>query len=269
MEQEIVREEVLDAMGISRPVYEEVQLIVGHMPTVDELSTLLAMYESSGARMGLLSWLKGQFHASEYHDYLGQKQTDIHEPKVKECLEIARNLFPVSKEKPSVPPETRFTTGLELYMVGDVSTQFLDSEYARKFLHLSDCPMELGSDEEARDYWRMILSALMENEVLLCVEEVVAGGLFGTLLLTLYPLGFDILTCREIRLDAFLFGEEQGRFVVALEEARNDFFLQKLSEAGLNCCFLGRTTHGRVVVDGMDFGPMSDFCYGKFEYNIQ
>ncbi len=73
-------------------------------------------------------------------------------------------------------------------------------------------------------------------------------------------IGFDILTCREVRLDAFLFGEKKGRHIVSLEESNDDTFLEKLDKAGIDCCFLGRTTKGRVVVDGMDFGDRNEFC---------
>jgi phosphoribosylformylglycinamidine synthase len=72
-------------------------------------------------------------------------------------------------------------------------------------------------------------------------------------------MGYDILVPREVRLDAFLFGEEQGRYLVALSEAKDDEFLLKMDDARLNCCFLGRTTKNRVVVDGFDFGPVSQY----------
>ena len=85
------------------------------------------------------------------------------------------------------------------------------------------------------------------------------GGLFCSLLRFTAPLGYDVLVPREVRLDAFLFGEEPGRYLVALEECQDDAFLLKMDDARLNCCFLGRTTKNRVVVDGYDFGPVSSF----------
>ena len=42
-------------------------------------------------------------------------------------------------------------------------------------------------------------------------------------------------------------------------EAKDDEFLLKMDDARLNCCFLGRTTKNRVVVDGFDFGPVSRY----------
>jgi len=265
---DVVNEEILDQLGVSRPVYEEVQSIVGHMPTVDEISTLLAMWESNGRQMGLLKWLKGQFHAIERHDYLYEgddaQARQLHEPKVKECMNIALKLW--GNGNTDVSSSTGFEaslveTGLELFMVGNVSTEFLGSDYARKYLHVAECPMDMGSDDEDREYRLMILNAMRENGHILSLDEIAQGGLFFSLLKQTWPggLGFDIISCREIRLDAFLFGEERGRFLVAIHESEVNFLLQKLSEAGINCCFLGHTTHGRIIVDGMDFGPISNY----------
>jgi hypothetical protein len=78
-----------------------------------------------------------------------------------------------------------------------------------------------------------------------------------------YEFGFDILTCREIRLDSFLFGEDPGRFVVSLPESQDDFFLLKMDEARINCCFLGHVTKGRVLVDDMDFGDIKSYLSVK------
>ena len=151
--------------------------------------------------------------------------------------------------------------------MGNVGTDFLDSEYARQYLHIVDHPMKMATEEEDRAYIAMILDALKGNGTLHTIGTVSRGGLFRALLEAALPrqLGFDILTCREIRLDAFLFGEEPGRFIVSLPESEDDFFLQKMDEARVNCCFLGRTTKGRILVDGMDFGPSSDYCPATFE----
>ena len=113
---------------------------------------------------------------------------------------------------------------------------------------------------ETKDYLSLILGSLHETDAIASYREVSRGGLFGTLLqCTPESVGFDILSYREVRLDAFLFGEQGARYVAALEEPQEDFFLQKLVEARLNCCFLGRTTKGRILVDGMDFGDRRQY----------
>lgn len=235
--------------------------IIGRQPTIDELSTLLAMWESNGKQQSLYGWLRGQHHVVERNEYLYSGTADhkaIREPRVKECLEIAREIS--GKDSLSSLTSWDRATGLLLYMVGNVSGEFADSEYARRCLHLVDEPMAAGGHEEDCQYIEMILEALKGGEMLLASAPVGQGGLFCSLLQFVAPLGFDILVPREVRLDAFLFGEEKGRYVVALEEKQDDAFLLKMDDARLNCCFLGRTTKNRVVVDGYDFGPVSSYC---------
>lgn len=252
--------EQVEAMGISRQAYDEVLDIIGRQPTIDELSTLLAMWESNGKQQSLYGWLRGQHHMVERNDYLYSGTADhraIREPKVKECLEIAKA---ISSSNSSLSRRSSLSsTGLLLYMVGNVSAEFADSEYARRCLHLVEQPMAAEGHEEDCQYIEMILSALMANGMVLEQLPVGQGGLFCSLLRFTAPLGYDILVPREVRLDAFLFGEEPGRYVVALPESQDDAFLLKMDDARLNCCFLGRTTKNRVVVDGFDFGLVSQY----------
>lgn len=260
MNEQTVDFEQVEAMGISRQAYDEVLDIVGRQPTLDELSTLLAMWESNGKQQSLYGWLRGQHHVVERNDYLYEGAADhraIREPKVKECLAIAHALC---ENIHFSFLNFQFSTGLLLYMVGNVSGEFADSEYARRCLHLVEEPMGAGGHEEDCGYIEMILGALEASGMVGPRAAVGQGGLFCSLLRFTAPLGYDILAPREVRLDAFLFGEEPGRYLVALEEQQDDAFLLKMDEARLNCCFLGRTTKNRVVVDGFDFGPVDHFC---------
>ncbi len=260
MSEQTIDFEQVEAMGISRQAFDEVLDIIGRQPTIDELSTLLAMWEANGKQQSLYGWLRGQHHVVERNDYLYDGSADhraIREPKVKECVEIARTLC-----KNLTPATSHFTlnTGTLLYMVGNVSSEFADSDYARRCLHLVDQPMATGGHEEDRQYIEMILTALSGADLLSAHAAVGQGGVFCSLLRFTSPLGFDILTPREVRLDAFLFGEEPGRYLVTLPETVDDAFLLKMDDARLNCCFLGRTTKNRLLVDGFDFGPVADFA---------
>jgi phosphoribosylformylglycinamidine (FGAM) synthase-like enzyme len=261
MKEQQIDYEQAEALGISHEAYDEVLDIVGRIPTIEELSTLLAMWESNGRQQSLYGWLRGQHHSVERNEYLYSGSADhkaIKEPKVKECVEIAHRLchdLPLSTSLPTL------NTGTLLYMVGNVSTEFADSEYARRCLHLVDEPMAAAGHNDNCQYIELILSALAASGMLEARAPVAGGGLFGSLLRFLHPLGFDILAPREVRLDAFLFGEEPGRYLVALPESQDDTFLLKMDEARLNCCFLGRTTKNRILVDGFDFGPVGHYLH--------
>lgn len=259
---EIPTPEVVEAMGVSEAAFQEVQSIIGRMPTIDELSTLLAMWNANGRQQSLYGWLKGQHHVVERHEYLysgnAKDSESIHEPKIKECVEIAQSLYPVAGTPLPLP---QFSASSEIFLVGNINTEFLNSEYAAKYLHLVDNPMSMGSETDDLAYQQMILDVLQDNEVVITKGSIATGGLFRALVDSCREgkVGFDILTCREVRLDAFLFGEEGGRILVTIPEAQEDFFLLKMDEAKINCCFLGRTTKGRVLVDGMDFGDINRY----------
>lgn len=259
---ELLSAEIAESMGISQPAFEQVQNIIGRMPTIEEMSTLLAMWDANGRQQSLFAWLKGQEHAVDREEYLyeghDKNHKEIHEPKVKECVDIARSLYPTTDQPMSLP---QFQPSTEIFLVGNIGTEFLHSDYAAKYLHLVDNPMSLGSEEDDLAYQQMILDVLQDNSVVVTKAPVGRGGLFRSLLESCQSgqVGFDILTCREVRLDAFLFGEEGGRLLVTIPENQEDFFLLKMDEAKINCCFLGRTTKGRILVDGMDFGPVKDY----------
>lgn len=270
MEEELLTPEIMEAMGISQPALEEVESIVGRMPTVQELSTLLAMWDANGRQQSLYGWLKGQHHVVERHEYLynGEDTThkEVREPRVKDCIALAHELVAGVRE-PSAPlgGKGSISRSENLYMVGNVSTDFLDSEYARRCLHIVAEPMKMTTVEEDIDYLELILGSLLGAGVITSARTVGRGGLFAALVESCRPVGqsptvgFDVLTCREIRLDAFLFGEERGRYVVSLPESQDDLFLLKMDEARVNCCFLGHATKGRVLVDDMDWGYVKGF----------
>ena len=263
MSEQAVDFEQVEAMGVSRPAYDEVLDILGHAPSIDELSTLLAMWESNGKQQSLYGWLRGQHHVVERNDYLYDGSADhraIREPKVKECLDIALQLC---RDIRFGDAPCCLATGMLLYMVGNVSSEFADSEYARRCLHLVEQPMAAGGHDDDCQYIEMILTALESGAMLDAQAPVARGGLFCSLLRFLQPQGFDILAPREVRLDAFLFGEEAGRYLVALPESRDDDFLHKMDEARLNCCFLGRITKNRILVDGFDFGPVGHYLHPR------
>lgn len=246
-------------MGVSRQAFDEVLDILGHEPSIEELATLLAMWESNGRQQSLYGWLRGQHHASHRDEYLyygNAEHKAIREPRIMECQSIAEALC---KNLHFSFSDTSFSTGMLLYLVGNVGSEFADSEYARRYLHLVDEPMGNAGRDEDCQYIELILSSLQTVSMVEASRPVSEGGLFCSLLRFVAPRGFDILAPREVRLDAFLFGEERGRRIALLPESQDDVFLLKLNEARLNCCFLGRTTQGRILVDGFDFGPVEKY----------
>ncbi|KWW29792.1 MAG: phosphoribosylformylglycinamidine synthase [bacterium P3] len=254
-------------MGVSQEAYDEIAAIAGHLPSMSELGTLLAMWQSNGKQQSLYGWLRGQHHTVVRNSYLYDGQDKIHrnvnEPHVRECIDIAQTLC---RETASELPPFMLKRNKLIYLAGDISTDFLYSAYGRQCLHINTPPHRQRAADQDAAYLELIMTAMADGKMIDGHAAVGTGGLFCTLAQgCTEAVGFDILTCREIRLDAFLFGEEGGRCVTTLTEEHEDVFLSKMEEAQLNCCFLGRTTKGRILVDGMDFGPARDFCRSRIQ----
>ena len=98
----------------------------------------------------------------------------------------------------------------------------------------------------------------IERGCIHAAHDVADGGLFVSLLEMAMPngLGFDVVTDDDIRLDAFLFGEGQGRIVVSCDENQQDRLLDIIEEFDVPIVLLGHVTKGKIVVDNTHFG----FC---------
>ncbi len=91
-------------------------------------------------------------------------------------------------------------------------------------------------------------------------HDVSDGGLFIALLESAMPgnLGFDITTDAEIRTDAFLFGESQGRIVVSVSPSRETHFIDYMVEHGIPFTALGHVTKSEIRIDDVSFGFVAD-----------
>jgi phosphoribosylformylglycinamidine synthase len=67
-------------------------------------------------------------------------------------------------------------------------------------------------------------------------------------------LGFDVSTDENIRRDAFLFGESQGRIVVSVAPEQEDHFIEAMMQEECEFSFIGIVTSGEVLVDEEPFG---------------
>ena len=104
------------------------------------------------------------------------------------------------------------------------------------------------------------IQELIKNKLINAAHDVSDGGLYVTLVEMSIPsdLGFDILTDAEIREDAFLFGEGQGRVVVTMAEEMEAQFIEFMLTQNVNITLLGHVTKGKMQVDEEHFGFISE-----------
>ena len=142
-----------------------------------------------------------------------------------------------------------------IYLVGNYSDDMGSSEYLASIqgVKLSPVP-RFDLDEEFK--MQQTIKELIAQNLINAAHDVSDGGLFVTLVEMGFPrgLGFDIETDMDIRTDAFLFGEGQGRVVITLPEDKRDAFSEYKKSSDTNIILLGHVTKGKMQIDLQPFG---------------
>ena len=146
-----------------------------------------------------------------------------------------------------------------IFLIGDYKNDISSSEYLASYLGIKESSAPYFDLEKEFDMQKSI-QELIKNKLINAAHDVSDGGLYVTLVEMSIPsdLGFDILTDAEIREDAFLFGEGQGRVVVTMAEEMEAQFIEFMLTQNVNITLLGHVTKGKMQVDEEHFGFISE-----------
>ncbi|MCB0767405.1 MAG: phosphoribosylformylglycinamidine synthase subunit PurL, partial [Flavobacteriales bacterium] len=146
-----------------------------------------------------------------------------------------------------------------IYLVGQSTEDIACSEYLSRIHRIDRSPAPYFDIEEERRLHTMLL-ILIRKGVINAAHDVSDGGLWTTLVEMGLPrgLGFDVITDSEIREDAFLFGEGQGRAVVSVSDEQETPFLDLMQASRVPFILLGHVTKGKLMVDDAPFGMIED-----------
>lgn len=144
-----------------------------------------------------------------------------------------------------------------IFLLGDIVEDIASSEYLYSYHKIQASPAP-HFDLEKEFELHQAVKGLITSKLINAAHDCSDGGLFITLSEMSFPrgLGFDIVSDSEVREDAFLFGESQGRVVVTLPEDKEEDFIEYMIATGVNFTLLGHVTKGKFVVDDEHFG----FC---------
>jgi phosphoribosylformylglycinamidine synthase len=142
-----------------------------------------------------------------------------------------------------------------IFILGNCTNDISSSEYLVAHHGMKKSPAPYFNLDEEYNLHQVIIQ-LINSESINAAHDVSDGGLFVTLSEMSFPneLGFDIETDSEIRPDAFLFGEGQGRVVVSVSEDKEDEFIETMVSSGVNFTLIGHVTKGKLQIDGEHFG---------------
>ena len=104
-----------------------------------------------------------------------------------------------------------------IYLVGQSRNDINSSEYLHKICKQPFSPAPYFNLDEEFDM-QQIITDLIKNKLIESAHDVSEGGLFVTLCESAFPgdLGFDVASEKNIREDAYWFGEAQSRVVVSV-----------------------------------------------------
>jgi phosphoribosylformylglycinamidine synthase len=148
--------------------------------------------------------------------------------------------------------------GDTLYLLGVQKNDINCSQYLRKICRVQNSPAPYFNLDEEYETMQLVRN-LIENRIVASANDISEGGLFTCLLESSFTnhLGFDIQTSKEFRPDAFLFGENQGRYLLSISP---DNLVEFENRTGyIPRIKLGKITVGAIHINAEFWGMISEW----------
>jgi len=155
--------------------------------------------------------------------------------------------------------------GHMIYLIGKSRNDISSSQYLVNYHKIEKSPVPYFNLEEEFELQQAVFD-LIRFSLVLSAHDVSEGGLFITLFESGMPggFGFDITMDAEVRQDAFLFGEAQGRVVVSVSPTHETEFIDFMLSKDVPFSALGHVTRGEIRMDDVSYGFICDM---KKEYD--
>ncbi len=147
-----------------------------------------------------------------------------------------------------------------IYLIGESVNDIASSQYLSSYHKVKKSPAPYF-DMDKEYEMHQIVKELILHKVIQSAHDVADGGLYINLLESSLPngLGFNIESDSDIRKDAFLFGEAQGRVVVSVAPADEERFVEMMATSETPFSLLGTVSHqGNLFVDDELYGNITD-----------
>ncbi len=146
-----------------------------------------------------------------------------------------------------------------IFLLGKSNNDIASSEYLYHYHNIKNTPApHFDLDFELK--LTEMLQKLAKEKLVESMHDVSDGGLFVCLAESSFDnnLGFDITSDAEVRKDAFLFGEAQGRVVISVDPEKESDFIDLMLDMDFPFSTLGHVTKGEIRVDDISFGFVKD-----------
>jgi phosphoribosylformylglycinamidine synthase len=149
--------------------------------------------------------------------------------------------------------------GDHVFLLGKSSNDFASSEYLHKVCGVEFSPAPYFNIEEELTLQQLV-TKLISGKLISSAHDISEGGLVVTLLESCFnrELGVEVASAKkDIRSDAYWFGEAQSRVVVSVSPASLDAFIKALGDHPYED--LGVVTNGSVKIDNQSWGTINDW----------
>ncbi|MEI7595000.1 MAG: AIR synthase-related protein [Bacteroidota bacterium] len=150
--------------------------------------------------------------------------------------------------------------GHDLFLIGTAVEDINSSIYLNQYHKINESAPQYYSIEEEFEVQKVIRDIIRKGFIA-SAHNVSKGGLFISLMESAMHrgLGFDVLTDSDIRPDAYLFGESQGRVLVSVDPIFETEFIDYIKFQNVQCTMLGHVTKGEFRIDDESFGFVADY----------
>ena len=147
-----------------------------------------------------------------------------------------------------------------IYMIGREMSDLGSSQYLAKYHKVEFSPAPHFNLDEEYNVQSAVTKSIEAGVVNSC-HDISEGGLFISLLESSMASGFgvDVQTNREIRTDAYLFGESQSRVVVTISRDQKEALETILNSEGVHFKKLGAVSGNRICINDVDYGSIEEY----------
>lgn len=150
--------------------------------------------------------------------------------------------------------------GDTIYLIGTSRDDIGSSEYLRSVcgVEFSTCP-HFDLDEEYN--MQQVLKKAINRKLVQSAHDISDGGVFAALLESAMPggLGFDIQSNKNVRKDAWLFGEAQSRALISVRTEQIADFERFLQSENAPYELLGTVSGPQLLIDGENWGSTAEW----------
>ncbi len=147
-----------------------------------------------------------------------------------------------------------------IYVLGHQKNNIAASEYTASYCKIKNTPAPYFNLDEEFEVQNTI-QKIIRAKLIQSANDISDGGLFLNLLESgiANGLGVHINSSKDIRIDAFLFGEAQGRIVVSVDPKDHVALEKALLETKTPFAQIGMVKGNSFFIDGTNYGSLSEF----------